>query len=89
MSATMHENLIATMAVRAAQMEAIGCFTLPHGSAGEDHIANFCADKVREYEISNTDEPFDLFIEAALREHFGERQEMPEQRKRPREREER
>lgn len=71
MAATMHENLISTMALRAGQMEAIGSITLPSGVSGEDRIADYCADKVREYEMSGSDEPFDLFIEEALTKRFG------------------
>ena len=71
MAATMHENLISTMALRAGQMEAIGSITLPGGVSGEDRIADYCADKVHEYEMSRSDEPFDLFIEEALTKRFG------------------
>ena len=67
----MHENLISTMALRAEQMEAIGSITLPSGISGEDRIADYCADKVREYEMSGSDAPFDLFIEEALTTRFG------------------
>ncbi len=74
MAATLRENKIATMAARAAQMEVLGCISLPNGSRGEDILADFCADMVTEYDEIGTDKPFDLFIEKALTDKFGIRQ---------------
>ncbi len=74
MAATLRENKIAAMAARAAQMEMIGYLSLPCGSTGEDQLADFCADKVTEYDEAGTGEPFDLFIEKALTEEYGIRE---------------
>ena len=69
--ASIHENLIATMALRAGQMEGLGLIALPSGVEGEDLIADFCVDKVEEFQLYHFEEPFDIFIETELQKRFA------------------
>lgn len=68
----MRDNLLATAAMRAAYMEEDGFITLPDGTAGEDEVAQFCADLADEYIATKPADPFDIFIEEKFAEKYGE-----------------
>ena len=71
MSATLRENLIATMAMYAGEMDAHQHIHIPCGVAGEDSLADFCVKCVNDYLNKNIDIPFDEYATTCLQQQFG------------------
>ena len=70
----LRDNLLVTMACRAAYMDNNGVICLPSGSYGEDMIAEFVSEMVDRYiELSSSenDISFDGYIETSLITRFG------------------
>ena len=68
---SIRENLLVTAGTRAAYMDASGIIVLPTGAEGEDRLAEFTIKTVDRYINEQIDEPFDLYIESALRDEYG------------------
>lgn len=69
------ENLLITMACRAAYMDCNGVIVLPSGSVGEDMLAEFISEMVDKYIAMTRDDGldiiFDEYIETSLINAFG------------------
>ena len=70
-SSKSRDNMLVTMGSRAAYMNSLGTINLPTDSSGEDELAEFVTKAVDQYIDEDLDEPFDLYIEEALKYRFG------------------
>lgn len=68
-------NLLVTGGVWAATLQCMGSIELPSGVEGEDIIARFVKNRVDKYIDSKIDIPYDEYIEKALIERFGEKED--------------
>lgn len=68
---SLRDNLLITAAMRAAYMHDKDEIVLDTTVVGEDEIADFIVTAVADYIITESDEPFDLYIEEVLKEEFG------------------
>lgn len=70
MAASLYENLLVTVGLYAGEMNG-RCIALPPGLDGEDAIADYAVNLVREY-MSKTgnDTPFCAFVESKLLDKF-------------------
>ena len=76
MAATTYENLLVTMALYAGEFYQDDRIDLPPGNEGEDVLADFCVECVREYMVMHEsdpdgDNPFCDFAADKLFDRFG------------------
>lgn len=65
------DNLLITAGARAAYMECSRVIDLPSGVDGEEILAEFVTGVVDKYIDERINNPFDEYIENALKERFG------------------
>lgn len=68
-------NLLVTGGVWAATLQHKGTIVLPPGEEGYDTLARFVKNRVNQYIDNKIDISFDEYIEKALIERFGERED--------------
>lgn len=68
----LRDNLLVTMGMRAAYMHDRGDIKLPSGLYGEKTVADFISKAVDDYIETDIEDPFDLYIEGALQDEFGQ-----------------
>lgn len=67
----LRDNLLVTAGARAAYMECSRVIDLPSGVDGEEILAEFVTGVVDKYIDERINNPFDEYIENALKERFG------------------
>lgn len=71
----MRDELLVTSGVRAAYMDDANCISIPGGLAGECNLARFISYMVDIYMNCKPDVIFDEYIEAALIQKYGGKNE--------------